>query len=51
MQSLNVTILTLEQLEPLTHKLANYTMLTYDSLREQIHKINEPYPYSMCIGL
>ena len=36
MQSLNVTNLTLKQLDQLTHKLPNYTVVNYDSLREQL---------------
>ena len=46
MQSLNVTKLTPEQLGWLAYKLPNYTMVDYDSLREQIQQIDEKYPYS-----
>ena len=35
MQSLGVTTLTLEQLEWPAHKIPNYTMLNYDSVREK----------------
>ena len=47
MQPLNVTKLTPEQFEQPMHKLPNYTMVDYDSLKEQIQKINENYPFSM----
>ena len=47
MQSLNVTKLTIEQLEQLTHRLPNYTIVNYDSLRKQSQQIDENYPYSM----
>ena len=33
--------------EWLEHYLCNYTMVNYDSLREQIQQIDEKYPYSM----
>ena len=46
-QSLNVTPLTPEQLKQLAHTLPNYTMVNYDSLREQIQQIDENYLYSM----
>ena len=47
MQSLNVAKQTPEQLEWLTHKLPNYTMVNYGPLREQIPHIDENYPFSM----
>ena len=49
LQSLNIAKLTLKQLVWLKYKLPNYTMVNYDSLREQIQKIAENYPYSMPI--
>ena len=51
MQYLNVTKLSPEQLQQLTHKLLNYTMIDYDSLREYIQQIDENYPCSMPIWL
>ena len=47
MQSLNVTKLTQEQLDQLTDKLPNYTMVNYDSLWEHIWLLDENYPYTM----
>ena len=47
MQSLNATKQTLEQLEQLAHKLLNYTMVNYYSLREQMQHTDENYLYSM----
>ena len=41
MQSLNVAHLTLAQLEKLLH------MVSYDPLKEQIHKIEETYPFTI----
>ena len=46
MQSLNVTKVTLEHFEWLELKLPNYTMVNYNSLREQIQQINKSCPYS-----
>ena len=45
MQVLNISKQTLEQLEQLMHKLPNYTMVNYDSFREQVPQIDENYPY------
>ena len=42
MQSLNVAKLT-EQLKQLTHKVYNYTVLSYNSLREHIRQNYENY--------
>ena len=49
MQFLNVTKPTPEQIKHLTRKLPNYTIINYDSLKEQMQQINENYPYSMLI--
>ena len=51
MQPLNLTHLTPEQLEKLSHKLPNFTMLGYDSFKEHIQLIDAYYPYSMSIWL
>ena len=50
MQSQNVTKLTSEQWDWLEQKLPKYTKVIYDSLREEIQKIDENYPYSMLLG-
>ena len=47
MQSLNITKLTSEQWEWLSHKLPKYTTVNCDSLRRHIQQIDENYPYSM----
>ena len=44
MQSLNAAHSTLVQLEKLSHKLPNYVMINYDSLKEQIQQIDENFP-------
>ena len=52
MQYLNVTtMLTPKQLEQLPHKLLNYTMVNYDSLRAHLRQIDENYPYTIPILL
>ena len=50
MKSLNVTKLTLEQLEWLTQKLPIYAKVNYDSLKEKIQQIDENYPLCL-LGL
>ena len=47
MQSLNITKLTMKQLECFADRLPNYMMVNYDFLREQIQQIDKNYPYSM----
>ena len=52
MKSLNVAQLIPEQPEKLMHKLANYTMVNYDFIKEHIHwQIYKNYLYSMPIWL
>ena len=51
MQSLNTTRLTLEQLEQITCKSPNYTMVNYDSIGEYRRQIDENYANTMPIFL
>ena len=43
-QLLNATQLTLEQLKKQSHKLSNYTVVNYDSLKEYIQQTDPNYP-------
>ena len=45
MQSLNVTNLTLAQIEKLSHKLPKYSMVNYCLLRKQLQQIDQSYPF------
>ena len=51
MQSLNAAHLTPAQPKKLSHKLPNYSMVNYDSLKEQIQQIDENYPFAMLTWL
>ena len=45
MQSLNVTQLSLAQPERLSHKLPNYSMVDYDSLKNRSNKLMKTIPF------
>ena len=47
MQSFNVTYATQVQLEKLWNKLPNYSTVNYDSLKQQIQKIDDNYPFTI----
>ena len=51
MQRLNIAELIPAQLEKLLHKLSNYTMVKYDSLKEKIQHIDKKLPLFMPIWL
>ena len=45
MQSLNVTCVPSIQLEKLLHKFLNFSMVNYDSLKEEIRQNDKNYPF------
>ena len=51
MWSLKVTNLTSAQLNKLSHKLPNYSMVNYDLLKDIIQQFDENYPFSMSTWL